>query len=212
MTNDDLFAEYFDLFECRLDKIEPLPMREIPMKNGTIMHGATSVYGDGNQKNTRKNCLFPQRLNINSSDSKLDELDCNAHVCENEPQGGNGTTKGFLSCVTHTRTLVDAGLHPLQIDQYLIYMDILQKLSILHATNNTQKRTDEKRTKLENQLNKISDTNRKTFEKITESFQSQNLRRSSRITNETKKKIHDTMNQENKTENASLVQLKIYIR
>ena len=200
MTNDDLFRESYNSLESHLNRIDPIPMKEIAVKNGKTMHGATAVYGDGNQKINRKKCNFPKRLLVSQTNSKstLEDLDCNLHVCPNEPQGGNRHAQGFLSCVSHTRILVDSGLEANKINEYITYMSVLEQLAKLNSKANTDKRKV-KREKLQNVLNGIDDNDKKTYDSFTETYETSCIRRSKRITNETKSKLHATMQKENES-------------
>lgn len=199
LTNEDLFRQLFESYEPKLDKIESLPLKEIPMKDGKVMRGHTAVYGDGNQKGIRKHCIFPKCLSLhsNSETSQLEKLDVNSGICANEPQGANGTSMGFLSCVEHTRFLVDDGLDARKINNYLVYMSIVEKLSDLNSNVNISKQTDTRVKKLELKLNTFSAEDKIIYDNFTRTHEIQKVRRSSRITNETKNKIKSSVNKDN---------------
>ena len=84
ITKLDLINGLIDEYRLQLGKIEPLCITHVPVKDGTVMHGAFAVYGDGNQTKQRKKCIYPKtlrKLDETNELSQMEQYNCNLLVC-----------------------------------------------------------------------------------------------------------------------------------
>ena len=201
VTDNDIIKVLFQTYEPTFLTVEPLCIVEVPCKDGQVMHGSFGVYGDGNVKLSTQRCLFPSILfNANTTNaSNLDSFNCNLFVCSNSPQKGNKNAIGFLSCEDHTTALVNLGLDPYKINDYLLYCNLMIQLSKLNKKMDDSNADTKKREAIQTQLNKYCDNDKKLFDTFTSKYKYEPKRKSQRITNETVEKLYESVKKDNQS-------------
>ena len=199
VTTVDLINGLYNDYAPQLNKIEPLCVKQVPVKNGIVMHGAFGVYGDGNQTKQRKKCMYPKTLSkleqkLQNKLSQIDEYNCNLLVCPNYPQKGNRYAISFLTCESHTTKLVNLGMDCYKLNAYILYMSIMEQMATCDA-----KKSPTRYKSLQNQLNDIPTDDVMFFNQFTNKLQTQSntARRSTRITDVTRSNLQQSVRSDN---------------
>ena len=151
------FQHIFHKYENVFRFVIPSCCTEVPVKNGKIVIGSSSLYGDSNHKINRSLCMYPRQILQPYDDS----IPYNNIKCKHSMMNGNRFQKEIKTCLYYTEILLKNGLPRHLINPYVRYMDYLQQWKISSKSNNIQRQQ-----KLKQKL-EIFVSHQKLFDNIT---------------------------------------------